>query len=213
MQPTTKSALVAGSAILIALVGGGVAAAGEWFSSSPSSRIRKVRTAEMPTFDTGPSAHVRRNGKVSLNWSKLRIAKNIRVTEYVVTRHGGAVAVGVCGTVTKSACVDTNVPPGAWTYTVRSKQGRWEGPNSPHSGVVTVAAVARRVRGADTDNANDTGLPKAPAPQSAESLLPAEPPTALTETEDSDPAPTATGPSDGTDEDPAASDGLTESRS
>ena len=144
MRRTTVCTVVTAGVLSTAAAGAAVAY-GSW-SVSGTLRLTGIVTAPMPAFTTGPAAQLS-GRRVTVKWVGLKIEKGVPVERYVVTRHDAAPGtttggVQVC-VANSTSCKDAHVPDGRWTYTVRTVQGAWNGPESPRSTAVTVEDAAR----------------------------------------------------------------------
>ena len=132
-----------GAGILTALATtGGVLTAVGWTTDSTSGPFT-VHAAAVPRMDP-PAA--RTGVRPRLSWRPVRIADDVPVERYVVTRHLGTVAQVACDipATAPPRCVDRYAPAGyRATYTVAARHGaHWTGADSEPSPVVTAPGVA-----------------------------------------------------------------------
>ena len=85
---------------------------------------------------------------VTVSWAATTLASGPAVSGYVIKRYDSVTLVaqtilGACtGTITATSCVENNVPPGVWRYSVTPVIGtNWQGAESAMSTPVTVAAL------------------------------------------------------------------------
>src|SRR5439155_15371930 len=96
----------------------------------------------------------------SLSWGASTLSNGTAVTGYLVKRYpaGGGIGaispIGTCsGTVAAMGCVEDDVPPGSWQYTITPSVGSWRGTESLLSGIVSVGAATLGVNGSPFGNA------------------------------------------------------------
>lgn len=199
MKAFSKASLVLATVTSLAVIGGGVAFAGSWFTTAPDLRVKKLTTATMPDFDSGPAVDLR-NGNVTIQWVAQKLVKGVPVQRYIVRRYNAATGASaqICGDdVTVSKCKDSDVPPGQWEYTVRTAHYQWRGPESPHSDAITITPATSTAKlAAPTTEAAPTPT-LTPTPTATEELVTPEPskstaPTTKAPTESATPSPSAT---------------------
>jgi hypothetical protein len=164
-------------------LGGTVYAYAGWTMDTTPITLR-IRVAAMPAGNT-PSIE-QRGDKAILRWVPSKIVPGVSAQSYVVTRHGGGVAVEACK-VTTAGCNEVRVPNGTWSWTVRPILATWIGadsaptreflysnPTKPAASAAQTLVVDDPAPGATTNKA------AAPAPAAAAADLPraqaAEPP-------------------------------------
>lgn len=82
--------------------------------------------------------------RVDVRWPAVTLSSGAPVGGYEVVRintiNGASVAAGgtCAGTVTTTACTDSSVPSGIWSYADTPVQQSWTGGQSPPSNSVTV---------------------------------------------------------------------------
>ena len=83
---------------------------------------------------------------VTVSWEGSAFPSGDPVAGYRVRRYasngGGQSGGGTCaGVITSTSCVDTNVSPGTWRYTVTPVQSGWSGAESGQSSAITVGSA------------------------------------------------------------------------
>ncbi len=133
--------LATGILAALATTGGVITVVG-WTGSSTSETFT-VHAAGIPRI--APPT-VRTAVKPRISWAPVRIADDVGVQRYVVTRHLGAVAQVACDipATARPRCIDRYAPAGyRATYTVQARHGAyWAGADSPPSKTVTVPGIA-----------------------------------------------------------------------
>jgi hypothetical protein len=109
-------------------------------ASVPDAAAVPASVADGAVAPTAPSARPR------IGWKPVRLAPDVPVHRYVVTRHLGPVTEVVCERPATAAlrCVDRSAPAGyRMTYTVAARLGaHWVGANSVRSAVITTPGTA-----------------------------------------------------------------------
>jgi hypothetical protein len=177
MKAFSKASLVLATVTSLAVIGGGVAFAGSWFTTAPTLRVKKLTTATMPEFDSGPAVDLR-NGTVTVQWVAQKLVKGVTVQRYIVRRYNVTTGASsqICGdAVTVSKCRDSDVPRGKWEYTVRTAHYQWRGPESPHSDAITIAPAKSTAKLAVPTMEAAPATTPAPTPTADEKLVTPEP--------------------------------------
>jgi hypothetical protein len=133
--------LTAGVLTALATTGGVISAVG--WSSGSTSETFTVHAAEIPRI-ARPA--IRAHAQPRIAWKPVRLAEDVPVQRYVVTRHLGTVAQVACDipATARPRCIDRFAPPGYQaTYTVTARHGaHWRGTDSEPSPAVTMPGVA-----------------------------------------------------------------------
>jgi hypothetical protein len=133
--------LAAGVLAALATTGGVISAVG--WSSGSTSETFTVHAAEIPRV-ARPA--VRAHAQPRIAWNPVRIAEDVPVQRYVVTRHLGTVTQVACDVpaTTRPRCIDRFAPPGYQaTYTVTARHGaHWRSTDSEPSPAVTMPGIA-----------------------------------------------------------------------
>jgi hypothetical protein len=133
--------LAAGVLTTLATTGGVISAVG--WSSGSTSETFTVHAAEIPRV-ARPA--VRADAQPRIAWKSVRIAEDVPVQRYVVTRHLGTVTQVACDVpaTARPRCIDRFAPAGyRATYTVTARHGaHWRGTDSEASAAVTMPGVA-----------------------------------------------------------------------
>src|SRR2546423_8589133 len=132
-------------------------AAGAWgyWSATASAGSKGVAAAASVNQGATPSVSATAIGReVSVSWGASTLSNGASVSGYLIRRYpsGGGLPtispVGTCtGTVAATSCVDDDVPPGTWVYSVVPVVGSWRGPEGVTSGTVTISAATLSVNG------------------------------------------------------------------
>ena len=182
LQP---SLLAAGVVAALATTGG-VATVVGWSSESTSETFT-VHAAAIPRV-APPSAHASTRPRIW--WQAVRLADDVPVQRYVVTRHLGGVAQVACDipATARPRCTDRYAPAGyRATYTVAARHGaHWTGADSAPSPAVTTPGVAVPISvngmlivpGADGAPVVVGAAPASAAPSAGPSGTAAPPPSA-----------------------------------
>jgi hypothetical protein len=183
MSALSKASLVAAAVTSLAIIGGGIAFAGSWFTTSPTLTVKKLTTVTMPAFGSGPAVQ-RTDDKVTIQWVTRKLVKGVTVQRYLVRRYNTATGTStqVCGAaVTVSRCRDTDVPAGEWEYTVRTAQYLWSGPESPRSAPITIPSGSPQAKAAAAPSPAPATQPSTTASPTATPTTKPTPPQQTTE--------------------------------
>ncbi len=180
LQP---SVLATGAlAAAVATTGGVVTVVGWTAGSEPETFT--VHAAEIPRIGA-PKA--RPHARPRISWTSVRLAGDVPVQRYVVTRHLGGVAQVACDVpaTARPRCIDEYAPAGyRATYTVVARHGaHWVGADSEPSPAVTTPGVAVPISvdgvlivpGTDGEPVVAGAAPEAAAPSAAPSEAVAAP--------------------------------------
>jgi hypothetical protein len=143
-RPVSARHGVLGICVLaVTVLGHGPSALAAWSPGAGGAGAARAHT--MPAGGQ-PTASVS-NRSVTVSWDESSFGGGQGVSGYEVRRYstGGvvqAIGAGCSGTITGLSCVETDVPPGAWRYSVTPRQGAWSGAESAQSTAVVVAAPA-----------------------------------------------------------------------
>jgi hypothetical protein len=143
------------------LVAGTAATAWAFWTTNAAAGSHGTAAAATVLQGSTPTVSLTAIGReVSVSWGASTLSSGANVTGYVVTRYpagGGAgdmSPIGTCsGTVAALACLENDVPPGSWQYTIAPVVGSWRGTASSLSGIVTVGGSALSVNGSPFGNA------------------------------------------------------------
>jgi Fibronectin type III domain len=136
-------------AVAVVLVTGGLAAASvAWGYWTPSGATGSTAAAAA-TLNQGPTPTVvGEHTQVKVSWTTGTTSSGRAANGYIVRRYDAVTAVeqtvgaGCSGVITATTCTESGMPGGQWTYTVTPTIGlNWQGPESPHSGVVQTGAT------------------------------------------------------------------------
>lgn len=116
----------------------------EWLADAAGSATVDADT--LPAGDVPFAVAAGRN--VTVTWDQALLASGDPVQGYHLVRYPSTSATPASmtttctGLITALSCVETNVPPGIWRYTVTPVQAGWSGLESPFGAAVTVGDPA-----------------------------------------------------------------------
>ncbi len=147
--------------VVATILAGSAATAWAFWTTNSAAGSSGAATAATVNQGATPSVTLTSIGReVSLSWGASTLSNGTAVTGYLVKRYpaGGGVAtispIGTCsGTVASLSCVEDDVPPGNWEYTITPSVGSWRGSESLLSGIVSVGAATMGVNGSPFGNA------------------------------------------------------------
>ena len=147
--------------IIATIIAGSAATAWAYWTTNAAAGSSGAATAATVNQGATPSVTLTSIGReVSVSWGASTLSNGTAVTGYLVNRYpaGGGVGVispiGTCsGTVASTGCVEDDVPPGSWKYTVTPTVGSWKGTESLLSGIVSVGGATLGVNGSPFGNA------------------------------------------------------------
>jgi hypothetical protein len=147
--------------IVAILIVGTAATAWAYWTTNAAAGSTGAATAATVNQGATPSLTLTLIGReVSLSWGASTLSNGTAVTGYLTKRYpaGGGIGtispIGTCsGTVASMGCLEDDVPPGNWQYTVTPILGSWRGTESLLSGIVTVGAAMMGVNGSPFGNA------------------------------------------------------------
>jgi hypothetical protein len=147
--------------VVATVIAGTAATAWAYWTTNSAAGSSGAATAATVNQGATPSVTLTSIGReVSLSWGASTLSNGTAVSGYLIKRYpaGGGIGaispIGTCsGTVAAMGCVEDDVPPGSWQYTVTPSVGSWRGTESLLSGIVSVGAATMGVNGSPFGNA------------------------------------------------------------
>ena len=141
--------------VVATVIAGTAATAWAYWTTNSAAGSSGAATAATVNQGATPSVTLTSIGReVSLSWGASTLSNGTAVSGYLIKRYpaGGGIGaispIGTCsGTVAAMGCVEDDVPPGSWQYTVTPSVGSWRGTESLLSGIVSVGAATMGVNG------------------------------------------------------------------